>query len=300
MVCAPSGKWPHGPCRNRDEARPMAAIAQAPRGFVQPMSFEKPIRSLSMRHFRLIGLLVLVLLASACAKDKYDIDRTAAAETLYTKGTDAMRVGNYQAASFYLEQLEGRYPFSDKAKQAQLDLMFIYYKNDEAESAIDAADNFIRENPTHPRVDYAYYIKGLVYFPKKRGWFERLFRVNPVKRPPKGLDDSYLAFATLIERFPTSPYAPDARERMIYVRNRLAQYQMYVAQWYVKRGAYVAAANRARSVLEEYSGSTSAYQAMELLALCYDKLGLKDLEADTRKLMAANQDLKKASKPLKP
>jgi outer membrane protein assembly factor BamD len=253
---------------------------------------------LSARSLKAAALLILVLLTGACASNKYDGDRTAAAETLYQKGTDAMNVGNFNAAIFYLEQLEGRYPFSEKSKQAQLDLMYVYYKSDEPESAIDAADNFIRENPTHPRVDYAYYIKGLVYFPDKRGTFQRLFRVNPIKRPPKGLDDSYLAFATLIERFPASPYAPDARERMIYVRNRLAQYQIYVAEWYIRRGAFVAAANRARKVLEEYSGSTSAYQAMEVLAECYDKLGLTDLEADMRKLLATNQGLKKSGKRL--
>ncbi len=245
-------------------------------------------------------LVLFAVFASGCSSNKYERDKAAAAATLYERGSKSMKTGNYQAASFYLEQLEARFPFSDLSKQAQLDLMYVYYKSDAPESAIDAADNFIRENPTHPRIDYAYYIKGLVYFPKKQGILERLFRVDDNERPPKGLDDSYLAFATLIERFPGSDYAEDSRERMIFLRNRLAQYQIYVAEWYVRRGAFVAAANRARRVLEEYSGSTSAYQAMEMLALCYEKLGLKDLESDTRKLMAANQHLKEKRRRLLP
>ena len=247
-----------------------------------------------------ILLVLLAVFASGCSSNKYDRDKDAAAETLYERGTKSLKSGNYKAASFYLEQLEARFPFSDRSKQAQLDLMYVYYKSDAPESAIDAADNFIRENPTHPRVDYAYYIKGLVNFPDERGVLERLFRIDDNKRPPKGLDDSYLAFATLIERFPGSLYAEDARERMIYLRNRLAKHQLYVADWYVRRGAFVAAGNRARRVLEEYSGSTSAYEAMEMLALCYEKLGLKDLEADTRKVMAANQHLKAKRKRLLP
>lgn len=262
----------------------------------------KNLTHLSPSRFLVTGaLLVLIsVLASGCSSNKYERDKAAAAETLYERGSNSLKAGNYQAASFYLEQLEARFPFSDRSKQAQLDLMYVYYKNDAPESAIDAADNFIRENPTHPRVDYAYYIKGLVYFPKKRGVLERLFRIDDNKRPPKGLDDSYLAFATLIERFPGSEYAEDARERMIFLRNRLAQHQIYIAEWYVRRGAFIAAANRARRVLEEYSGSTSAYQAMEMLALCYGKLGLKDLESDARELMAANQHLKAKRKRLLP
>ncbi len=262
----------------------------------------KKLISISPSRFLMTGalLVLLAVFASGCSSNKYERDKEAAAATLYERGSKSMRTGNYQAASFYLEQLEARFPFSDHSKQAQLDLMYVYYKNDAPESAIDAADNFIRENPTHPRIDYAYYIKGLVYFPDERGFLDKLFRIDDNKRPPKGLDDSYLAFATLIERFPGSDYAEDSRERMIFLRNRLASHQIYIAEWYVRRGSFIAAANRARRVLEEYSGSTSAYQAMEMLALCYGKLGLKDLESDTRELMAANQHLKEKRKRLLP
>ncbi|MCJ7556262.1 MAG: outer membrane protein assembly factor BamD [Gammaproteobacteria bacterium] len=262
------------------------------------MSVEKRKRVLPGLCLKFGALALITLLAGACSSDKYERDRNAASDTLFQKGTEAMSIRNYSAAIFYLEQLGARYPFSENAKQAQLNLLYVYYKNDEPESAIDAADNFIRENPTHPRVDYAYYIKGLVNFPKESNSMERLFRANRYSRPPKGVEDSFSAFATLIERFPGSLYAPDARERMIFLRNRLAQYQIYVAEWYVRRGSYVAASHRARSVLEEYAGSTSAYPAIEMLALCYNRLGLTDLEASARELLTRNQDLKNASKPL--
>jgi len=262
------------------------------------MSVEKRKRVLPALCVKFGALALIALLAGACSSDKYERDRNAASDTLFKKGTEAMNIRNYSAAIFYLEQLGARYPFSENAKQAQLNLLYVYYKNAEPESAIDAADNFIRENPTHPRVDYAYYIKGLVNFPKETNSMEKLFRVDRYSRPPKGVEDSFNSFATLIERFPGSLYAPDARERMIYLRNRLAQYQIYVAEWYVRRGSFVAASHRARSVLEEYAGSTSAYQAIEMLALCYNKLGLTDLEASTRELLTLNQDLKNASKRL--
>lgn len=245
-------------------------------------------------------LLLAALAVAGCGRDKADRDLAGAANILYERGNKALGNGNYQSAVFYFEQLEARFPFSDEAKQAQLDLMYAYYRNEEVESAIDAADNFIRENPTHPRIDYAYYIKGLVYFDEPPGVLERIFRVDVQQRPPKTSEQSYLAFSTLVERFPDSRYAADARERMIFLRNRMARYQLYVAEWYVERGAYIAALNRARRVIEEYEGSTSAYQAMEVMLTCYEELGLPDLAEEARKTLAANENLKKKRRRLLP
>jgi len=246
-----------------------------------------------------LGLL-LALAVTGCGRDKADRDLAGAANVIYERGAKSLGNGNYASAVFYLEQLEARFPFSDEAKQAQLDLMYAYYRNEEPESAIDAADNFIRENPTHPRVDYAYYIKGLVYFDEPPGPLEKLFRVDVQQRPPKNSEQSYMAFATLVERFPESRYAQDSRDRMIFLRNRMAKYQIYVAQWYVERGAYIAALNRARRVIEEYDGSTSAYQALEVMLECYEELGLPDLADETRQIMAANQNLKTRRRRLLP
>ena len=137
-----------------------------------------------------------------------------------------MRTGNYPSAIQRYELLEARYPFSEQAKQGQLDLMYAYYKNHAAESAVDQADQFIRENPAHPRVDYAHYIKGLVYFESGANWVERLFRADIAKRPPQDARKSFQSFQTLVQQYPKSPYAADARQRMVYLRNRLADYEV--------------------------------------------------------------------------
>ena len=152
--------------------------------------------------------------------------------------------GNYRDAITYYEQLEARFPFSNPARQGQLDLMYAYYKNREPESAIDQADQFIRENPAHPRVDYAYYIKGLVQFERNPNFLERWFNADLSERPPIDARKSFQAFQTIVERFPNSEYVDDSRQRMIFLRNRLANYEVYVAEYYLKRGAWVGAINR--------------------------------------------------------
>ena len=152
------------------------------------------------------------------------------AERLYEMAKRASDNGNYRDAIAYYEQLEARFPFSNPARQGQLDLMYAYYKNREPESAIDQADQFIRENPAHPRVDYAYYIKGLVQFERNPNFLERWFNADLTERPPIDARKSFQAFQTLLERFPNSEYADDSRKRMVFLRNRLASYEVYVAE----------------------------------------------------------------------
>jgi len=198
-------------------------------------------------------------------------------EQLYNTARKDLHNGNYQNAIQRYEALEARYPFSDQAKQGQLDLLYAYYKNHATESAVDQADQFIRENPTHPRVDYAYYIRGLVYFDAGANWVERRMHVDIAKRPPHEARKSFQAFQTLVQQFPKSPYAADARQRMIYLRNRLADYEVRVAQYYLKRGAYVGAANRARGINETYEGAPAVDEALRIMAQAYRKLGIDDL-----------------------
>ena len=200
-------------------------------------------------------------------------------EQMYSDAADSLRAGNYKGAAEKLELLESRYPFSNPAKQGQLDLMYAYYKNYDLESAVDQADQFIRENPTHPRVDYAYYIRGLVYFESGANWLERVFRADVTQRPPGEARKSLQAFKLLVERYPKSPYAADARQRMVYLRNRLADYELAVARYYVKRGAYVGAVNRAREVIQTYDGSPAALEALQIMSTSYEQLGLPELAA---------------------
>jgi len=210
------------------------------------------------------------------------------AEKLYELAKRDMNAGNYKDAITYYEQLEARFPFTNAARQGQLDLMYAYYKNREPESAIDQADQFIRENPAHPRVDYAYYIKGLTQFERNPNFLERWFRADLSQRPPIDARKSFQAFQTLLQRFPNSEYAEDAKQRMVFLRNRLARYEVYVAEYYLKRGAYVGAINRAKYALENYDGAPQLKRGLEIMAESYRRLDMPDLAATTEKVIKEN------------
>lgn len=232
------------------------------------------------------GLAVTIVLSAGCGK-RNDVVQ-GGADTLYDRATKSMGNGNYRNAIAYFEQLEARYPFSNLSKQARIDLIFAYYKNGEPESAIDAADQFMRENPTHPRVDYCLYMKGLAYFDEEPNILESVLRVDLAERPPRDTLKSFAALQELVRRFPASEYAPDARERMIFLRNRLAEYENYVARYYIRRGAYVAAMNRAKYALENYAGAPTADESLEILAEAYRRLGMTDLANDTERVIREN------------
>lgn len=210
------------------------------------------------------------------------------ADDLYDKAKKDLDDGTYAGAIKSYEMLEARFPFSNSTRQGQLDLMYAYYKNGDRENAIDQAEQFIRENPTHPRVDYAYYVKGLANFDHERNFLERWFRVDLSKRPPVNSRTSFQAFQVLLQRFPNSPYAPDARQRMIFLRNRLADYEVYVARYYFKRGAYVAALNRAKYAVENYDGAPSIKEGLTLMRDSYTKLGMNDLASKSTLVLEKN------------
>jgi outer membrane protein assembly factor BamD len=186
------------------------------------------------------------------------------------------------------EALTARYPFTDQARQARLDIIYAYYRNREKESAIDAADTFIRENPTHPRIDYAWYLKGLVDFERTPYRIERWLRVDLTERPPSTARKSFQAFKTVVDQFPKSAYAADSRRRMIYLRNRLADYEMQVARYYVERGAWVAAAQRSKQTIEQFDGAPAVREAMEILVRSYQQLGYQELAANAEKVYVEN------------
>ena len=232
-----------------------------------------------------IAIVTLTVALAGCGgKDRRDM--RSGAEELYERGTRSMNNGNYRNAIQYYEVLEARYPFSNQAKQAQLDLIYCYYKNGEAESAIDAAIQFERENPTHPRVDYALYMRGLAQFKGQHNRMHRLFRIDLAKRPPVEAREAFSVFSQLVKRYPNSPYADDARQRMIFLRNRLAEHQNYVASYYMRRGAYVAALNRAKYSMETFDGAPAVVESMQIMVEAYEKLGMRDLADDTRRVLA--------------
>ncbi|TLZ45142.1 MAG: outer membrane protein assembly factor BamD, partial [Gammaproteobacteria bacterium] len=158
----------------------------------------------------------------------------------------------------------------------------------EGESANDAAETFRRENPKHPRVDYAWYIQGLVDFERTPNLIEHLFRADLTQRPPSTARKAFAAFKTVVEQYPKSEYAHDSLQRMIYLRNRLASYEVHVARYYFKRGAYIAAAQRAKGTIEQYDGAPAVRDALQIMIESYDRLNLQPLAAQTRQVYEAN------------
>jgi len=236
----------------------------------------------------ILVLTTAALLATLAGCSDTPRQQVGNAERLYEMAKRASDNGNYRDAIAYYEQLEARFPFSNPARQGQLDLMYAYYKNREPESAIDQADQFIRENPAHPRVDYAYYVKGLVQFERNPNFLERWFNADLTERPPIDARKSFQAFQTVLERFPNSEYADDSRKRMVFLRNRLASYEVYVAEYYLKRGAWVGAINRCKYAIENYDGSPQIKRALAIMAESYRRLGMPDLAADTEKVLKEN------------
>ena len=246
-----------------------------------------------MRALRSAGILALLFMSLGAAltgcktREGRDGPMTDPA-VVYERAHRALIQADYPTAIKIYEALIARYPFAAETRQSRLDVIFAYYKAGETESAIDAAETFIRENPTHPRVDYAWYLKGLTDFERLPNFMERWLHVDLNKRPPTEARRSFLSFSTVVEQFPNSEYAHDARLRMIYLRNRLADYEIAVANYYVSRGAYVAAAQRAKVAIEEFDGSPAVREALEIMVYCYDQMELKELAAQTRAMYRQN------------
>ena len=243
-----------------------------------------------MSKLRLIPLLTLLALLSACAllPDQMDPTKDWSADKFYTEAKDSQSNGDYQTALDYLQKLEARYPFGRYAMQAQLDTAYIHYRNDEPESAISAADRFIKLHPQSNYVAYAYYLKGIVNFTRNSGFLDDIFPTDPSQRDPGATLNAFHDFAELVRRFPDSKYAVDARKRMIYLRNNMAKHEIHVADYYMRRGAYLAAANRANKVVESYQRSTSIKDALEIMVEAYTKLGMTDLAADAQRVLELN------------
>src|SRR5438067_354483 len=209
-------------------------------------------------------------------------------DLLYKRARHDLDSNDFNAAIKIYEQLTARYPFSDEARQSRLDLIYAYYRAGEGESATDAAETFRRENPKHPRVDYAWYIQGLVDFERTPNLIEHLFRADLTQRPPSTARKAFAAFKTVVEQYPKSEYAHDSLQRMIYLRNRLASYEVHVARYYFKRGAYIAAAQRAKGTIEQYDGAPAVREALQIMIESYDRLNLQPLAAQTRQVYEAN------------
>lgn len=241
---------------------------------------------------------ILLLLLAGCGgfAEKPDETKGMSVSKLYSEAKGELLEGNYENAIKLYETLESRFPYGLYAQQAQLEVAYAHYKSNDTESAIAAADRFIKLYPNHPHVDYAHYLKGLANFNEDLGLFalvegavgEYVGKQDPTERDPKTVRDSFDAFKELVTRFPNSKYTPDATARMKYLVNALAAHEVHVARYYLKRGAYVAAVNRSQLVLQQYPQAPANEEALAIMVKAYDAMGMNELRDDAMRVMRKN------------
>jgi outer membrane protein assembly factor BamD len=239
---------------------------------------------------RSVAALVLVIFLAGCGMFSGETDLTVgwSADRLYNEAKSELNDGNYNQAIKYYEKLEARFPYGRFAQQAQIEVAYAYYRSGEVESAVAACDRFIKLHPNHPNVDYAYYLKGLVNFNEDQGILGYVSDQDMTERDPRAARDSFEAFKELVNRFPDSKYTPDSVARMKYLVNALASHEVHVARYYVKRSAWVAAANRAQYALQTYPNAPATEEALFIMVRSYDALGMIDLRDDAERVIKKN------------
>jgi len=240
------------------------------------------------KRLKTLALIFSLLLLAGCAGQDADPTKGLSAGELYAKAKDRLDSGDYTTAIDYYETLESRYPFGKYATQSQLDVIRAYYLDDEPESATAAADRFIKLNPRHPAVDYAFYMKGIINFGLQDSIVDKFYTRDIADYDQTIMKKSYEDFSVLVNRFPDSQYTADAVKRMVYLRNQLARSELKVAEFYLGRRAWVAASNRAKTILEAYQGSSSIKRALQIQVLAYQKLKLDKLAEDARRILILN------------
>ena len=243
-----------------------------------------------MKHSLATLTVVLAVAISGCGLLPGDIDETRgwSAAKLYSEARNALNDRHFETAIKYYEKLEARYPYGRYAQQAQIETAYAYYKDGEAASAIAAAERFIKLHPNHPNVDYMYYLRGLANFNDDLGVMGYISGQDMSERDPKATQAAFDAFKELVTRFPKSRYTPDAVERMNYLVNALASHEVHVARYYMKRGAYVAAVNRAQYALKTFPQAPANEEGLVIMVKAYDALGMTDLRNDAERVMVKN------------
>lgn len=224
---------------------------------------------------------------TSCASNNPGNQNTlASAETIYNLAKRSLNQGDFLTAIDTFEILGARYPFGTYTQQAQLDIAYAYLKQDEFDSAISAADRFIKLYPRSENIDYAYYIKGVSHFSRGASAMERIFPRDMAKVNQNWLRSAFAEFDTLVRRFPDSQYAPDSLDRMAYLKDEMARHELITAQFYYDRGAMVAVVNRVNYLLEHFDGSKHVPNALALMASAYQSLGQTDLKQNTLRVLA--------------
>lgn len=256
-----------------------------------------------MRFPSLLNLFALILAAflTGCASSGDINDETygLSVSELYQEAKKLLTNGEYESAIQHYEKLESRFPYGSYAERARLEVAYAYYKDSQPETSIIAADRFIKLHPNHTNVDYAYYLRGLASFDNTISFFDKLFDQEPSERDPKSVRKAFKYFSELIQRFPKSRYTPDSIKRMKELRENLSRYEVHVANYYQRRGAFLAAANRAKYVIENYQGTRSIPDALALMISSYRKLGMPDLASDAFRVLELNHPEHEKTKALK-
>lgn len=242
--------------------------------------------------FRIISLFFVVsiyaVMQGCAATHGEDPTEGMDVAQIYDEASSLLKSGDYTGAIVLYERLEARFPYGKYAERAQIEIAYAYYKDSEPESAILAADRFIKLHPNHPNIDYAYYLRGLASYDLGESFLQGLFDVDPSQHDPKSARRAFEYFAELVKKYPKSRYSKDAIQRMALIRNNLAKYEVHVANFYMRRGAYLAAANRGKYVVENYQRTPAVSDALAIMAQAYDKLGMTDLAKDARRVLELN------------
>lgn len=239
-----------------------------------------------MKYQTLSGLLALTLLVGCSSKEQVVPDVPPA--ELYSDAQVSLQSGNWLTAIEKLETLDSRYPFGAYSDQVQLDLIYAYYKNDDLALGLATIERFIRLNPTHEKMDWILYMRGLTHMAQDRNFMHDLFRINRSDRDPEPAKAAFNDFKRLLERYPTSVYANDTQQRMIALKNRLAEHDLATADFYLRREAWVAAINRAQELQKTYPGTEAARKSLSIQLKAYQQLDLTDAAERTKQLMALN------------
>jgi outer membrane protein assembly factor BamD len=253
----------------------------------------------------LLAMAAVATLLSGCGLfDSKESDKTAnwTVQRLYQEAEDELNAGGYPNAIKYFQQIQTRFPFGRYAQQAQMELAYAQYREGEKDLALAAADRFIKQYPNSPNVDYVYYLKGLINFNDNLGILGKFTGQDLTERDPKALRDSFDAFRDLVVRFPDSKYAPDSVIRLKYLVNAMAAHEVHVARFYLRRGAYVAAANRAELVVQQYQQAPAVHDALEIMVAAYAGLNMPQLHDDAQRVLdtnfpAGSGDVVKLKKP---
>ncbi|TFW11336.1 outer membrane protein assembly factor BamD [Massilia arenosa] len=251
------------------------------------------------KKLKVIAAALMLASVSACGllPEKADETKNWSAEKLYSEAMDELNGGHYEAAIKLFEKLESSYPFGTYAAQAQMEIAYAHYKAQDQAEALAGVERFIKLHPNHPQVDYMYYLRGLINFNDNIGLMSTLYSQDPTERDPKATREAFVAFKALVDKFPNSKYTPDSLARMNYLVNAMASYEVHVASYYFRRGAYLAALNRAQGAVQDYQTAPATEEALFIMIQCYDRMNMLELRDDTQRVFVKNYPDSRFLKP---